>query len=60
MKKYVASGAEVVSLRSFVGSCAVVLPTWSTALLFRHTGPCSESIVDVFIVVCGGSRGLVL
>jgi hypothetical protein len=59
-KKSVASGAEVVSLRSFVGSCAAILSTWSIALLFCHTGPYSESIVDVFIVVCGGSRGLVL
>lgn len=37
-KKSVASGAEVVSLRSFVGSCVVVLPIWRTTLLERHTG----------------------
>jgi hypothetical protein len=47
----------VVSLRPFVGLCVVVLPVWCSALLVRHTCPCSKSIADVFRVVCGGSHG---
>jgi hypothetical protein len=41
----------VVSLRSFIGACVVVLPVWRTALLVCHIGPYSESIADVFTVV---------
>jgi hypothetical protein len=50
----------VVSLRLSVGLCVVVLPVWCTALLVHHTGPCSESVVDLLVVVHGGSHRSVL
>jgi hypothetical protein len=50
----------MVLLSSSVGLCEVVLPVWSTVSFVRHMGPCSESTADIFIVVCGGSRGSVI
>jgi hypothetical protein len=50
---------DMVSMWSFVGSCAAVLPVWCKAPLVHHTGPYSEFVANVFIVVCGWPHGLV-
>jgi hypothetical protein len=47
----------VVLLTSSVGSCIAIPSTWRTVSFVRHTGPYSNSSVDIFVVVCGGSCG---
>jgi hypothetical protein len=48
------SPIDIVSLTSFIGSYIDIHPTWRTNLFIHHTGPCSESATDVFVVVCVG------
>jgi hypothetical protein len=36
---------------SFVGSCVAVPLVRRSVLFIRHTGPCSESVADVFMIV---------
>jgi hypothetical protein len=50
----------IVLLTSSVESSIVVLLVWRAVSFAHHIDPCSESTADIFVIVCGGSRGLVI